>query len=315
MKFACTTCSYETSKKYNLQRHVLSIHENTQRKHRCNLCSYSSHHLQNIKIHMNAMHKDVIINKISRCSLCDFSTAWPGNMRRHIEKEHSINMNVLCNICNRRSRPRCKICANCIQSAVDNYSTFSKHRATRHAARRSISLAQDVCISWVIHNFSHPVNSIDKRIYGQICGDSRPDMLFACPTVSSRSIACAVEIDENEHRYVSGGKRRESDRMKFLIREIPEAAWVFIRFNPDDYEISPEKKSKGNASKKSLRERLLLLRLVLKVAIEEASERTIHEKRPAVWYLFYSDKNTLDYSDSDFKVYKIFDKGDLTRAI
>ena len=58
---SCATCSYRTTRKDAMKRHIGAIHEG--KRHQCSLCSYSGYEIRNIKQHILKKHPELVFKE------------------------------------------------------------------------------------------------------------------------------------------------------------------------------------------------------------------------------------------------------------
>ena len=87
--YKCQKCPYASTKKYNLQRHVKSVHN--PEKIKCEQCE-SSFEKCGLEYHMLEKHEnealvELTYQKKHKCIYCNHNSDSVGNVRRHIEKK------------------------------------------------------------------------------------------------------------------------------------------------------------------------------------------------------------------------------------
>lgn len=70
--FACEMCSFRSSQKRNIQKHMITIH-GQKKDYSCDFCDYKCAHAQNLKKHVNLMHEqnqptEIVIPRLTNTS-------------------------------------------------------------------------------------------------------------------------------------------------------------------------------------------------------------------------------------------------------
>ena len=78
IKYPCTQCDYQTTRKQYLKRHMQSVHEGT--KYSCVQCDYQATQKENLKRHIQSVHERTKYP----CTQCDYQATQKGSLKIHI---------------------------------------------------------------------------------------------------------------------------------------------------------------------------------------------------------------------------------------
>ena len=81
-KNACNQCDYVPKYRYQLMRHIQSVHEGI--KFPCNQCDYIGIHKTNLQRHVQSIHAD----RKSPCNQCDYQATTSESLKRHKQIYH-----------------------------------------------------------------------------------------------------------------------------------------------------------------------------------------------------------------------------------
>ena len=98
----CSECDYKGTTRYNLEKHVKSVHEKDW-KFECPPCNKRFKHVYNLRAHNNIAHAEEQ-EKIYICHFdnCNFDTHQPSIMKSHCKVVHEGKMQHYCNKCTYR---------------------------------------------------------------------------------------------------------------------------------------------------------------------------------------------------------------------
>lgn len=96
--FSCHHCSYISSWKTNLEKHLMAQHTG-ERPFKCPHCEYSSVHQFQLEKHWNGHH----VGSVIHCHVCPFTTSAIEAFFKHFTQSHSGQKPHLCPECGRRA--------------------------------------------------------------------------------------------------------------------------------------------------------------------------------------------------------------------
>ena len=80
--YACSECDFTVVFKRDLQRHIISIHQ--EKSLICTQCNYAAPTIGTLKSHFKECH-----NKINyQCKHCPYHTYWRTNLFKHVKRKH-----------------------------------------------------------------------------------------------------------------------------------------------------------------------------------------------------------------------------------
>ena len=86
-KIKCEQCTFETSTKRNMNRHMGRVHTMKEKQFKCDQCSYQAKYKDHLKQHINGVHaKDG--DKTFKCNLCPYATVFNHTLNMHIRRVH-----------------------------------------------------------------------------------------------------------------------------------------------------------------------------------------------------------------------------------
>jgi len=97
--FCCPNCELKNKRKFDVQQHILSIHQGT--RYPCDICDYMATQPSNLRQHVKSVHDNL---KYS-CENCDYKATYPQALKQHVKSVHE-NVKYPCNKCDyRANRP------------------------------------------------------------------------------------------------------------------------------------------------------------------------------------------------------------------
>lgn len=84
-KLPCKECSYKTTKKGLLQKHMRTTHLSGKSMHQCNDCLYKTWNLGHLNTHIKTMHLGI---KDFACIHCDAKFSQKGHLNKHTATRH-----------------------------------------------------------------------------------------------------------------------------------------------------------------------------------------------------------------------------------
>jgi len=129
-KHACGNCSYITSTKCNLKKHVENIHEKIKR-HFCGQWDYASYLKVGLTNHIKMVHEK---NRMHSCKECDYSSFLKKALINHIKMMHD------------------NVCYECGYSAKHKW-LVDNHRKHIHGIGRIASLGTSTITEKLTHIF------------------------------------------------------------------------------------------------------------------------------------------------------------------
>ena len=91
----CENCDYTCSQKFNLKRHVASVHKGN-KPFKCEVCDYNSSQKGHLKQHVASVHE---IKKPFKCEICDYGFSQKSHLTKHVASVHEIKKPFKCKIC------------------------------------------------------------------------------------------------------------------------------------------------------------------------------------------------------------------------
>merc|ERR1712150_372661 len=99
IKYPCSQCDYQGSRKEKLQRHIQTKHEGV--KYSCNKCDFQFATQRSLQRHIETKHEGIKYP----CDQCEYQGTQMVHLRTHIESNHTrIVFN--CELCNFQTRAR-----------------------------------------------------------------------------------------------------------------------------------------------------------------------------------------------------------------
>merc|ERR1712126_619461 len=93
--FKCHLCGYQTSRKSDHNRHLMSVHSQKppveKEKHlKCDKCSYATHRRGDLNRHLVNVHTEAGKNKVKdfKCDHCEYATTRRSDLERHVSGIH-----------------------------------------------------------------------------------------------------------------------------------------------------------------------------------------------------------------------------------
>ena len=139
----CDKCEYQSYGKYQLKRHIQSVHEGLkqpQQKRRliaqCEMCDYKCADRSKLAMHMGGKHG--VNRSILYCDQCDFTSSYSSSIINHKKVKHDINRESLrCNYCDFVTQSK-----QSLQMHIDNKHLGIKHNCDEcdYAATNAQSL-------------------------------------------------------------------------------------------------------------------------------------------------------------------------------
>jgi len=93
--FKCHLCGYQTSRKSDHNRHLMSVHSQKppveKDKHlKCDKCSYATHRRGDLNRHLVNVHTEAGKNKVKdfKCDHCEYATTRRSDLERHVSGIH-----------------------------------------------------------------------------------------------------------------------------------------------------------------------------------------------------------------------------------
>ena len=118
--------------KYNLKRHIHSVHVDTQC---CDQCDYKTGLQRNLKIHIDSVHGGVHYS----CDLCDYKAKRKDSLKRHKDSLHGY-MQYPCDLCDYKAKRKDSLKTHkdsvhedvCYTCDLCDYKSTSKNNVIRH---------------------------------------------------------------------------------------------------------------------------------------------------------------------------------------
>jgi len=90
----CPKCDRQFTKRFNLEKHIKSVHEKVMIMKKCYICD-KEFSFQNLRHHIKSVHEGI---KPHKCSSCDKSFSQKIGLKRHIEIVH-MGIKYKCSFC------------------------------------------------------------------------------------------------------------------------------------------------------------------------------------------------------------------------
>eukprot|EP00188_Purpureofilum_apyrenoidigerum_P001875 Plantae.Rhodophyta-Purpureofilum_apyrenoidigerum.ctg20846.p1 GENE.Plantae.Rhodophyta-Purpureofilum_apyrenoidigerum.ctg20846~~Plantae.Rhodophyta-Purpureofilum_apyrenoidigerum.ctg20846.p1 ORF type:complete len:304 (+),score=71.58 Plantae.Rhodophyta-Purpureofilum_apyrenoidigerum.ctg20846:65-976(+) len=94
--FACHLCTSTFTARFNLNKHIRTVHENLRPFH-CDVCNASFQQKCHLKQHKTTVHEH---KRPYKCEICSLSFGWPAVLNKHIRLKHEKQRPFSCNLCN-----------------------------------------------------------------------------------------------------------------------------------------------------------------------------------------------------------------------
>lgn len=287
-------CNFKTNEKYQLNKHKQRIHNLNTKWFCCDHenCDYKTKNKYYLKIHKQRIHD---ISEKLKCDNCDYEAKSKIEMKNHILYYHSPDAPIFyCNEkdCTYNSKVKwylqlhkkhthdignkeCVFCTKLCFKLLPYKDTEGNHKICKLCFKKVTGYKNRIektVVEFLRKSYNHPIISHDKTIKGETCTKYRPDVLYTSP---NRIVV--VEIDEHQHKWNNGSYLCEEQRMLEIQEEFGGIQTIFVRFNPDNYNVQ---------NKKSLN-----LRLKFLIDFLQELESTNIENIIKVYYLFYDTDN------------------------
>ena len=106
-KYGCDDCGKEFNRKFNLERHIETVHLNMFKKeHKCDICEKAFGRRDVLQRHVLLIH---LSPKKFKCQKCDMSFANKENLKRHFESNHHENRPHVCDQCGKAFGHQCTL--------------------------------------------------------------------------------------------------------------------------------------------------------------------------------------------------------------
>ena len=263
----------------NVQHHAWQIHDipslPSHQIYPCteNECDHKFKTLSNLYTHHWKVHsiQSMPSHKLYECSIdgCTHVYKSKGELNRHKSHKHDIG-DKQCKICYRNYYYLSKVTVNGeVLKACNNCTARSKN-TTRKETKMVKRIQRD-------DRLKPYIALADQIISHQSCETRRrPDLLLSMPC----NLHIIIECDEYEHSTYES--KCETGRMNEIMDEFKEGKIVFIRWNPDTYDLREHESKKVR-----LNQRLdMLVELIHHIIHNLNSIPPVY-----VYYMFYSDDN------------------------
>ncbi|XP_077302495.1 uncharacterized protein LOC143922940 isoform X2 [Arctopsyche grandis] len=191
----CSYCSYNTSKKYLLSRHMKSHSE--ERPHKCSVCSRGFKTLASLQNHVNT-HTGI---KPHKCRFCKSAFTTSGELVRHVRYRHTHEKPHKCNECEYASvelsklkrHARCHTgerpyqCPHCTYASPDTFK-LKRHLRT-HTGEKPYEC--DNC-----HMCFTQSNSLKAHKLTHNIGDKPIFHCELCPTTCGRKTDLRIHVQK-----------------------------------------------------------------------------------------------------------------------
>lgn len=91
----CDLCSYETSCRWSLKRHIIVVHKKL-KPIQCKQCNFRCHRNYLLNQHINVVHNNM---KPFECSFCNYKTGRKANLLLHVNAVHRKIKRYPCSYC------------------------------------------------------------------------------------------------------------------------------------------------------------------------------------------------------------------------
>lgn len=95
--FACHLCTSTFTARFNLNKHIRTVHENLRPFH-CDVCGASFQQKCHLKQHKTTVHEH---KRPYKCEICELSFGWPAVLNKHIRLKHEKQRPFSCTLCSR----------------------------------------------------------------------------------------------------------------------------------------------------------------------------------------------------------------------
>ena len=89
--FACDKCSYATSTKHHLRRHVGTVHDKI-KNFACTLCTFRTSYGWRLRNHTKEVHDRI---RDAACNYCEYKTTRVDVLKKHIKNHHEKITNIV----------------------------------------------------------------------------------------------------------------------------------------------------------------------------------------------------------------------------
>jgi len=96
-QFACHLCTSTFTARFNLNKHIRTVHENLRPFH-CDVCGASFQQKCHLKQHKTTVHEH---KRPYKCEICSLSFGWPAVLNKHIRLKHEKQRPFSCTLCDR----------------------------------------------------------------------------------------------------------------------------------------------------------------------------------------------------------------------
>ena len=88
-------CLLSFFEKFNLTRHIKSVHEEN-KPYRCSICDHNCSLKSSLKTHIESVHEEKTMHK---CWICAYQCSKKSNLKRHVESLHENSKTHTCSNC------------------------------------------------------------------------------------------------------------------------------------------------------------------------------------------------------------------------
>jgi len=92
----CDQCEFQSYGKYQLKRHIQSVHSKEGSSDQCPFCEYVGKSKQRVLRHIKTVHEGLKVKRSlsSQCDMCEYRCSGPSKLAIHMGAKHGINREV-----------------------------------------------------------------------------------------------------------------------------------------------------------------------------------------------------------------------------
>jgi len=89
----CDQCEFQSYGKYQLKRHIHSVHSKEENSDQCPYCEYTGKSRQRVLRHIKTVHEGQKVKRslTSQCDMCEYRCSGPSKLALHMGAKHGIN--------------------------------------------------------------------------------------------------------------------------------------------------------------------------------------------------------------------------------